>query len=186
MKQIYQVPKTGKMSVADVPAPALFPGAVLVRGTKSKNDYANNDLFNTPNGSAGWQQHLTAYLFAAGHLWTVSPSTLLQVSYGFARQTNYQIGNSFLKFDATKYGFSSNLASEQQVVGLPNIGISGLVTDGGNGAVTKNGSGTLTLSGVNDYTGTTTISAGTLSLGTTGTLASSVIAVNSAASGRAR
>jgi hypothetical protein len=100
----------------------------FVRGTKSKNDYANNDLFNTPNGSAGWQQHLTAYLFAVGHLWTVSPSTLLQVSYGFARQTNYQIGNSFLKFDATKYGFSSNLASEQQVVGLPNVGISGIVT----------------------------------------------------------
>ena len=31
MKQIFQVPKTGKMTIADVPAPALFPGAVMVR-----------------------------------------------------------------------------------------------------------------------------------------------------------
>jgi hypothetical protein len=100
----------------------------FVRGTKSKNDYTNYDLFNTKSGSAGWQQHLTAYLFAVGHLWTVSPSTLLQFSYGFARQTNYQVGNSMYQFDASKYGFSSTLTGEQQTAGLPVIGITGEVT----------------------------------------------------------
>lgn len=100
----------------------------FIRGTKSKNDYTNNDIFNTPNGATGWQQHITAYLFAVGHLWTVSPSTLLQFSYGFARQTNYQPGNNFTQFDAANYGFSTTFLGEQQVKGLPVISVSGLVT----------------------------------------------------------
>jgi hypothetical protein len=100
----------------------------FVRGTKSKNDYTNYDLFNIKNGSAGWQQHLTAYLFAVGHLWSVTPSTLLQFSYGFARQTNYQVGNSMFQYDAANYGFSSDFASEQQITGLPVVSISSEVT----------------------------------------------------------
>jgi len=99
----------------------------FVRGTKSKNDYTNYDLFNTASGMAGWQQHLTAYLFAVGHLWTMSPSTLVQASYGFARQTNYQIGNSVYGYDASKYGYGASLTSAQQVPGLPVISVSGMV-----------------------------------------------------------
>jgi len=44
---------------------------------------------------------------------------------------------------------------------------------GGAGDVTKSGAGTLTLSGANTYTGATTISAGTLALDATGTIATS-------------
>ena len=100
----------------------------FMRGTKSKNDYTNYDLFNTKDGSAGWQQHLTAYLFAVGHLWSITPSTLLQFSYGYARQTNYQVGNSMFKYDAGNYGFSSNFTSQQQIAGLPIVSISSEVT----------------------------------------------------------
>jgi hypothetical protein len=100
----------------------------FVRGTRSKNDYTNYDLFNTASGSAGWQQHLKAYLFAVGDVWTLSPSTLLQFSYGFARQTNYQVGNSMYQYDASKYGFSSTLTGEQQITGLPVISITSEVT----------------------------------------------------------
>ena len=98
----------------------------FVRGTKSRNDHQVYDIFNQPDGPNGWQQHLTAYLFALGHVWTINPNTLMQFSYGFARQTNYQLGNNFFQFHASKYGFSSNFTTEQQIMGLPLLSISGL------------------------------------------------------------
>ncbi|MCI5052099.1 MAG: autotransporter-associated beta strand repeat-containing protein [Simkaniaceae bacterium] len=62
---------------------------------------------------------------------------------------------------ASNGAFSSNNA----------IAISGVIT--GSGAVTKSGSGTLTLSGVNDYTGGTTLSAGGITLSGSGALSTS-------------
>ncbi len=55
--------------------------------------------------------------------------------------------------------------------------ISGVISTGF--GLTKDGSGTLTLSGVNTYTGATTISAGTLALDATGTIAASSGVANS-------
>lgn len=98
----------------------------FVRGTRSANQHVAYDLFNKPNGiNQGWTQTLSSYLFAVGHLWTLSPDSLLQITYGFARQKNLQEPSQFL-YDATKYGFSSNFASEQQVQGLPVVSFSGL------------------------------------------------------------
>ena len=57
------------------------------------------------------------------------------------------------------------------VFGGSTLTLSGAIGDGGNGyALTKAGSGTLTLSGVNTYTGGTTVSAGTLSIDTGGSI----------------
>jgi len=58
---------------------------------------------------------------------TLSPNTVLQFTYGFARQTNVQLGNNLYKYNAGNYGFSTNLLSEQQVTGLPSITISGFL-----------------------------------------------------------
>jgi hypothetical protein len=103
----------------------------FIRGTRDTNVHTNNDLFNMPNGiNGGWTQHLTAYLFAAEHVWTISQSTLAQFSYGFARQTNFQLANNFFKQSASDYGFSSEFASEQQAVGVPTITWSGLQQEG--------------------------------------------------------
>jgi hypothetical protein len=98
----------------------------FVRGTRGANKHVSNDLFNKLDGpNQGWTQTLSSYLFAAGHLWTISPDTLLQFTYGFARQKNLQEPSQFL-YDATKYGFSSEFASQQQVQGLPVVTFSGL------------------------------------------------------------
>ncbi len=97
----------------------------FVRGTRDANNHHVNDLFNQPGGPNGINQALTAYLFAAGHVWTVSPSLLLQFSYGFARQQNFQIPQNLYSFDATNYGYSSLFASQQQIDGLPYLDFDG-------------------------------------------------------------
>lgn len=98
----------------------------FVRGTKSSNQHINYDLFNQPGGAnQGWTQDLSAYLFALGHLWSVTPNTLLQVTYGFARQKNFQLPSLF-RYDAKDYGFSSTFTSQQQVKGLPTVSFTGL------------------------------------------------------------
>lgn len=76
-------------------------------------------MFNSFSGPNAWQQPLGAYLFAAGDVFTVNPNTVLQLTYGFARQTNLQIGKNVTAYDAATYGFSPTLISEQQQPGIP-------------------------------------------------------------------
>ncbi|CAN5749354.1 hypothetical protein BH10ACI4_BH10ACI4_00960 [soil metagenome] len=98
----------------------------FVRGTRDVNNHHENDLFNQPSGPNGINQKLSAYLFGAGHTWTVSPTFLLQFTYGFGYQKNFQIPQNFTGFDATQYGFSNTFSSQQQQAGLPVVGITGL------------------------------------------------------------
>ena len=92
---------------------------IFVRGTKDNDTHLNADLFNSFSGPNAWQQPLGAYLFAAGDVFTVNPNTVLQFTYGFARQTNLQIGKNVTAYNAATYGFSPNLISEQQQSGIP-------------------------------------------------------------------
>jgi hypothetical protein len=92
---------------------------LFVRGTKDNNTHYNADLFNSYTGPGAWRQALTAYLFAVGDVVTLNPNTILQFSYGFARQTNLQIGHNFYDYKATDFGYSSTLAGEQQIPGIP-------------------------------------------------------------------
>jgi hypothetical protein len=98
----------------------------FVRFTHGANDHVNYDLFNQPNGAnQGWTQTLSSYLFALGHLWTLSPDTLFQFSYGFARQKNLQLPSQFL-YNASDYGFSNNFVSQQQTKGIPVLTFTGM------------------------------------------------------------
>ena len=98
---------------------------VFVRGTRDINNHHENDLFNQANGPSGVNQQLRAYLFAAGDTWTITPSLLLQTNYGFAYQKNFQIPQNYTGFQASQYGFSSNVDSQQQIQGLPFVSLNG-------------------------------------------------------------
>jgi len=100
---------------------------LFIRGTvDADNHVQNSPLTNTASGLDGWYQDLTADLFAIGDVWTISPSALLQITYGFARQSNLQLYNNFYLHKATDFGFSSQFASEQQIPGVPYISFTGL------------------------------------------------------------
>jgi hypothetical protein len=102
----------------------------FVRGTRDKDVHHQNGLFNGFLDPNAYNQALTAYLLAIGHVWSVSPSLLLQFSYGFAFQSNSQLGDQLYNYNAANYGFSSLYTSQQQIPGLPNITFTGLQTIG--------------------------------------------------------
>lgn len=103
---------------------------LFARGTRSTDTYINYDLFNKPNGPNGTIQNLTAWLFALGDVVTLSPNTVAQFTYGFARQTNFQVSNNIYQFNAGNYGFGSNFLSEQQTPGLPVVNFSNVINIG--------------------------------------------------------
>jgi hypothetical protein len=102
----------------------------FVRGTRDVDVHHQNGLFNGAKDPNAYNQALTAYLFAIGHVWTVSPSLLLQFSYGFAFQSNAQIGDGFYNYNPADYGYSSLFASQQQTPGMPNLTFTDLQTLG--------------------------------------------------------
>jgi autotransporter-associated beta strand protein len=70
-------------------------------------------------------------------------------------------------------------ASTIDVANSTTTTVQGVIADGASaGSLAKSGAGTLTLSGVNTYTGTTTISGGSLVLSSTGSIAASSGVVN--------
>lgn len=103
---------------------------VFMRGSRDTDQHQNYGYFNTANDPTGWTQTLTAYLFAVGDVWTVTPSFLVQLGYGFANQKNYQIGNGFFNFNAKNYGYSDLFTSQQQIPGIPYLTLTGLTALG--------------------------------------------------------
>lgn len=102
----------------------------FIRGSRDTDQHQNYGYFNKPGDPTGWTQSLTSYLFALGHVWTVSPSLLLQFNYGFANQKNYQIGNGFYNFNAKNYGYSNLFTTQQQIPGIPYLNFTGLAAGG--------------------------------------------------------
>jgi hypothetical protein len=98
----------------------------FVRGTRDIDNHHQNGLFNDPLGPNASNQALVGYLFGIGHTWTVSPTFLLQFSYGFGYQQNHQTPQELTDFSAGNYGFSSTFQSQQQIPGLPVISLSNL------------------------------------------------------------
>jgi len=119
---------------------------------------------------------------------TINAGTLLVNSTASLGNTSGSLtfgGTSTLQLGATfdtsrNYAINTGVTATINTVNFTQVN-SGVIS--GAGSLTKLGTGTLTLNGTNSYTGTTTISAGTLQLGnggTTGSLSTSSAIVNNA------
>ncbi|MCS6243906.1 MAG: autotransporter-associated beta strand repeat-containing protein [Opitutus sp.] len=112
---------------------------------------------------------------------TISVGTLalnstgtIATSSGVANSGNFTIAGSKTIDSMTGSGTTDLGASNTLTIGdasNTSATYSGIIS--GTGGLTKAGTGTLTLGGVNTFTGSTTISAGTLALDSTGTIADS-------------
>src|ERR1019366_188737 len=89
-----------------------------------------------------------------------------------ATSTTLSLNGATVQANANNAAFISSLSSATVGPGSVidsqgyNIAIPQELDDNGGGTITKNGSGTLTLTGANNYTGATTVNAGTLITGT--------------------
>ena len=100
---------------------------------------------------------------------------------GFTRDTTGSDSTVNVTTAGQTLSMSGNLTSTSVSAGWTfggagNLTLSGIINDATSTTVTKTGTGTLTLSGVNIYTGNTTNSAGTLTIGGAGQLGSGTYA----------
>ena len=123
----------------------------------------------------------------AGTIRSTASSATVILGYSGANSVNYMTIDMNTN-DSGSFLFKNYPCTIGGLMGGRNLAISGALSVGinntstsyngaltGGGALTVVGTGTLTLSGTNSYTGNTTVSAGTLALGTNGVLPATTI-----------
>jgi fibronectin-binding autotransporter adhesin len=186
---------SGGTGVFDVTANQLTVGAIDGSGALSKTGGGTLVLSSTNTYSGG--SSLLLGTVAIGNDSALG-SGAVNLAGGQLRATSgasRTIGNTILISADTTFG---TLASEKSLtftgnttlsggtrtlnvqlgstVNTEKLTFSGAIGDGGNGfGITKTGNGTLNISGSNTYTGTTTVSAGTLEIGNINALQNSTL-----------
>ncbi|MDI9853846.1 autotransporter-associated beta strand repeat-containing protein [Comamonas sp. 17RB] len=152
-------------------------GSGVIDGSK----YINFNKLNVQSGT--WT--MTNQLFAGG-----SSSTEVQLNGGVLNVDANALNGAAT---VTANGGGLGAASSNVTIGKPiTLDTNGLTVTGssnaltlsgelsGSGGLTKTGSGNVTLSGANTYTGTTTLAAGTLTLGNAAALSAQALSVTGA------
>ena len=149
-------------------------GVISGSGTLSKVGSGTLTLAgtNTKTGSIG----------IAGGTLSVSSSSNLGATPGSVDEDNIVFNNNATLKTTSSFTLASNKGITMTGAGKISTDASTTLTYGGvitdSGALTKTGAGTLILTGENTYTGATTVSAGTLTVGTSSNGSDSIIAGN--------
>ena len=149
-------------------------GVISGSGTLSKVGSGTLTLAgtNTKTGSIG----------IAGGTLSVSSSSNLGATPGSVDEDNIVFNNNATLKTTSSFTLASNKGITMTGAGKISTDASTTLTYGGvitdSGALTKTGAGTLILTGENTYTGATTVSAGTLIVGTSSNGSDSIIAGN--------
>ena len=149
-------------------------GVISGSGTLSKVGSGTLTLAgtNTKTGSIG----------IAGGTLSVSSSSNLGATPGSVDGDNIVFNNNATLKTTSSFTLASNKGITMTGAGKISTDASTTLTYGGvitdSGALTKTGAGTLILTGENTYTGATTVSAGTLTVGTSSNGSDSIIAGN--------
>lgn len=146
----YTVTVTGTQSIGTISMQSSGP-ATFTAGTININSAINIPQYAYVSTNNGAVTISSAVTLASPNTWTNNSASLFSVG-----------------------GNIANGANLLTVDGSGNTTISGIL-GGATGGLTKTGAGTLTLSNANTYTGNTTISGGTLTLGASGSINNSPV-----------
>ena len=72
--------------------------------------------------SVAWTQNVNNYNAVLDDTWTLSPSLVLNLRYGFTRQRNFRVGYS-IGTDLTRYGWPASYSAARQEALLPQISV---------------------------------------------------------------
>src|SRR5271165_3906096 len=160
----------GGTFLADTGTASTLSGAISGVGTFTKNGLGTLTLTgaNTYTGATTVVAGALA-LGSGGSIASSSGLTLAASGAGFDISAG---GNQTIQDLSGVAGSTINLGANTLTAGTADsTSFAGVIF--GTGALTKQGTGTLTLSGANTYLGATTVDAGTLALGSGGSIASS-------------
>ena len=150
-------------------------------GSVSTINVNGGTVTNAANSGIVGQGYLTNFVLTGGTVnATAATPGAISFNTGYGITSNASATTSLWSAPITTRGTGFTITTNPGTTASGiDLNISGAIgTSGGNGAIVKAGTGVLQLTAANTYTGTTTVNAGTLSVGSGGTLGSGAITVN--------